>query len=549
MLAAVCASTAALANATVSQKEWRWRNNDGGEAAATWKAGQEQATSLNVCTEAGQAVRLRVNFSVYPDPSTTNNAQKTVDRYLAYSTSPSGPWTYMNTTASLFTLGTSGFVTDQEPTTAQLTAAEGTFGSGQVITGSNTFQIVFTTPSGVTTRREYEWVIVPGEGIPAGTYYFMLPGVNNYPTALPQLTVYGGQTTATQNILACESYESPSGNYTWTESGSYNDTIPNANGCDSVIVTNLTINTPTYSTQTITACGDYESPSGGYLWTASGTYNDTIPNAAGCDSIITTNLTINAVTYGSITAYACDSYTGPGGNTWEQSGMYTDVIENAAGCDSVITIVLYVGHTTTATDVQSTCGEPFTWINGVTYTSNNNTATYTMENASGCDSVITLDLTINEPNADIAVSGTKLTAPAGADGYQWFDCSTEMPIAGATNSSYTATANGSYAVLVTEGECMALSGCQDVTTLDVAETLRTLSFAIAPNPTSGSFKVQFTGMAAADITVLNVQGRIVFAGSGMASGTAIDLSGMDSGIYLVHLRTANGNAMQRIVKR
>ena len=48
------------------------------------------------------------------------------------------------------------------------------------------------------------------------------------------------------------------------------------------------------------------------------------------------------------------------------------------------------------TDTQNSCG-PFTWIDGNTYTTSNNTATYTIPNGAvnGCDSTVTLDLTIN----------------------------------------------------------------------------------------------------------------------------------------------------------
>jgi hypothetical protein len=51
----------------------------------------------------------------------------------------------------------------------------------------------------------------------------------------------------------------------------------------------------TSSTLTDTACDSYTSPSGNYVWTSSNTYIDTIPNTANCDSIITINLTINTV--------------------------------------------------------------------------------------------------------------------------------------------------------------------------------------------------------------------------------------------------------------
>jgi hypothetical protein len=51
----------------------------------------------------------------------------------------------------------------------------------------------------------------------------------------------------------------------------------------------------TADTITEVTCDNYTSPSGRYTWTTSGTYKDTIPNAEGCDSVITINLTVNIV--------------------------------------------------------------------------------------------------------------------------------------------------------------------------------------------------------------------------------------------------------------
>ncbi len=47
--------------------------------------------------------------------------------------------------------------------------------------------------------------------------------------------------TLTIDTLVCEMLVSPSSNYVWDHSGTYTDTIPNAGGCDSVIVVNLTV--------------------------------------------------------------------------------------------------------------------------------------------------------------------------------------------------------------------------------------------------------------------------------------------------------------------
>ena len=94
------------------------------------------------------------------------------------------------------------------------------------------------------------------------------------------------------NAITCNSYTSPSGNYTWNNSGVYQDYIQGTNGCDTIIVINLVVNT-SIATIYPTACHNYISPSGIYNWTTSGTYYDTIPNIAGCDSFITIQLTVN----------------------------------------------------------------------------------------------------------------------------------------------------------------------------------------------------------------------------------------------------------------
>ncbi|WP_223274627.1 hypothetical protein, partial [Salibacter halophilus] len=124
------------------------------------------------------------------------------------------------------------------------------------------------------------------------------------------------------NETACSSYTVPSGDETYTTSGTYMDTIPNAAGCDSVLTINLTIQNTT-ATITEIACDSYTVPSGDETYSASGSYMDTIPNSAGCDSILTINLTINNSSSATLNETACSSYTVPSGDeTYSMSGTY-----------------------------------------------------------------------------------------------------------------------------------------------------------------------------------------------------------------------------------
>lgn len=99
-------------------------------------------------------------------------------------------------------------------------------------------------------------------------------------------------TSSTITVTSCNSYLSPSGNHTWTESGTYTDYFINDSGCDSIITIDLTIY-DTYEILNSTAC-DYFNFNGTIL-TNSGTYFDTIPQTGFCDSIIQLNLVVNKI--------------------------------------------------------------------------------------------------------------------------------------------------------------------------------------------------------------------------------------------------------------
>jgi hypothetical protein len=200
--------------------------------------------------------------------------------------------------------------------------------------------------------------------------------------------VGSANTSSTETIGTCGSY-TWNGN-TYTQSGQYTFLTTNAHGCDSTATLNLTINQPTTSSTSHAACSSYSW--NGTTYTQSGQYNFQTNNAQGCDSTATLNLTINQPTTSSTSHAACSSYSW-NGTTYTQSGQYTFLTTNANGCDSNATLNLTINQPTSSSTSQTECGS-FSW-NGTTYTQSGQ-YTFQTTNVNGCDSTATLNLTINQ---------------------------------------------------------------------------------------------------------------------------------------------------------
>jgi len=156
-----------------------------------------------------------------------------------------------------------------------------------------------------------------------------------------------------------------------------------------------------------------------------------------------------------------ESYTSPSGLfTWDQTGSYSETLTNAGGCDSIITIELEVLSEQSTIDEVNSCGS-YEWIDGNIYNSNNNTATFTYESANGCDSLVTLNLTV-DAEASVTTDNNTITAINTDGTYQWINCNNGNQIEGETNQTFTPNSSGNYAVQITQNECTNTSDCVEM---------------------------------------------------------------------------------------
>ena len=239
-------------------------------------------------------------------------------------------------------------------------------------------------------------------------------------------------------------------NYTWIDGNTYTSSnniashiLTNSVGCDSLVTLDLTILNSSTGTDTQIHCDSYTWIDGNTYTSSTNTPSLVFTNSVGCDSVITLNLTILNSTSGTDTQTHCDSYTWIDGNTYTSSNnTATHILTNSVGCDSVVTLDLFINNSNTGTDAIIHCNS-YTWIDGNTYTSSNNTATHTLTNSQGCDSIVSLDLTI-------LYSSTEIDTQIHCNEYTWINGRTYT----SSNNTATITLNNSV-------------GCDSIVTLNL----------------------------------------------------------------------------------
>src|SRR5205085_1749367 len=247
--------------------------------------------------------------------------------------------------------------------------------------------------------------------------------------------------------------------YSWNglklnTAGTYSDTLTSAAGCDSIATLILKVNAVLRDTTTQTICQNQLPYSwNGLTLNAAGTYSDTLTSAAGCDSIATLILKVNAVLRDTTTQTICQNklpYSGIG-LTLNAAGTYSDTLTSAAGCDSIATLILKVNAVLRDTTTQTICQNqlPYSW-NGLTL---NAAGTYsdTLTSAAGCDSIATLILNVTSVLRDTTTQTI---------------CQNQLPY---TWNGLTLTAAGTYSDTLTSA-----AGCDSIATLilNVTSVLR-----------------------------------------------------------------------------
>jgi len=363
----------------------------------------------------------------------------------------------------------------------------------------------------------------------AGTYSDTLQTINGCDSVIVLTLSVNHVATTPLSATICSNEAYDFHGRDLTQAGTYSDTLQTINGCDSVIVLTLSVNHVYHDTINAEICEGSVYTENGFNVNEAGTYTQTLQTINGCDSIITLNLTVNSALTSIIDAEICEGTT-YSENGFEQSeaGTYTQTLQTSNGCDSIVTLNLSMKPNSTTTFTATVC-------EGTVYTENGFNAsetgiyTRTMESANGCDSTITLDLTVN-PSYQIGV----LAIINRGETY--------------TNFGFNESEAGTYTQ-----HLQTVDGCDSTIMLTLVvmmslddATVDEKAFIFYPNPAKDFVILEFETLHESErVQIFDIRGRRVKtaeAGAGKKQ-MQIDVSDLSEGTYIIRF----GNVAKKLI--
>ncbi|GJM32326.1 MAG: hypothetical protein DHS20C18_13270 [Saprospiraceae bacterium] len=391
------------------------------------------------------------------------------------------------------------------------------FGNNEIFTQAGVYQVLLqASNSGCDSVLTVELIVHPfynnvlQESICEGESIVITDGINTYTH-----TTTGAYSHVLQSSEGCDSlvnlalfvYPVPSPVYiieticpdeyffigdffAFNSPGIHTATIESIGGCDSTVTVNLSINDPLTTIDT-TICPGQEVVIGSETYDVTGFYTTTLTSYLGCDSIVELDLIVQTPIETILNTAICEGDSVLLGSTYYYAnGTYMDVLTATSGCDSTVTLNLTVNNNSVTDLLEEICAGSGYAVGDSTYTSTGNYQNI-LPASNGCDSIVNLDLRVlteitNDLDAEIC----------DGDTYEVGD------------STFTVT--GQYSVVL-----MAQAGCDstvnlDLTVLEIPETLLDIAICFGNTyevgnssySTNGSFTDVLTASTGCDSIVM-----------------------------------------------
>ncbi len=153
-------------------------------------------------------------------------------------------------------------------------------------------------------------------------------------------------------------------------------------------------------------------------------------------------------------------------------------------------------------------------------------------------------------NTDVVLTNETINAiPQAGTQYQWFNCNTNSIILGQNSPSYTATANGSYALIISNIGCTDTSICINITSVGIDRNNIIDGIELYPNPVRSELTINSTSFQMESVSILNLTGQILLTkANNKNDGLHFDTSELPAGIYIAEIKMVDQIARLKFIK-
>ena len=330
--------------------------------------------------------------------------------------------------------------------------------------------------------------------------------------------------------------------------GDYTEVFASVNGCDSVVITTLSVLPAPQLNESVQICSGQSIFLGGANQTEPGIYTDIVNDPNGCETIVITSLSVVDQFEVTVNTSICEGDSLFVGGAWQQmAGAYSDSYTSTVGCDSLVVTNLSLLAPLTLNEAVSICAGDSLFVGG-DYQFEAGAYTDVFMASNGCDSIVVTTLNLlDAPQPLIDFTGGVLTTGMFSS-YQWYFAG--EVIDGAVNQFFLPQNEGEYVVLVTNADgCSGFAEPFVYIVDNVANHPLLAQNAIYPNPNDGRFMWSCQGCTnVQSLRVFDLNGRMVAANVVNADHQwRIDMFGAAAGVYLVVAETDEGMVRKQVV--
>ncbi len=344
----------------------------------------------------------------------------------------------------------------------------------------------------------------------------------------------------------------------FNESEIIETTLSSAVGCDTLVTTEINVfPTHQFTLNDDVCAGD------SYTFFDGTTINNiqdsitqvsTLETINGCDSVIVTNLSVTESILETLNIVVCpgDSLVLSDGTVnydIQDDFFYNDINTTAAGCDSSFFSVVTV--TQSYNEVLDTIICEFGTIDfGLIVIEDIMSDTLIEINeltSDGCDSIFTINVDLEFIDQTLTLGNGTLTSNQPGVEYAWFNCETNVEIFNANNQSFSPANDGTYGVIINNGFCVVESECIEVITSDIEEVPAD-QFDIFPNPVSDQLFIESKYSTEFEFYITDIQGRSLLSGMLNGGSSEINMEPLSPGVYFLNLKISDKTYYKKVVK-